>query len=256
MSLEFARRGTNRGAGQRDRETPVARLERDARRAALTASPLFQAMQQAELDEILNFASERRVRRGQTIFQRGDDGSALMAVLRGRVRISTVSGDGKEVTLNVISPGEIFGEIALLDGQPRSADASAIEDTLLLVVERRHFLPFLRRNEDLFLRLLAVLCSRLRRTSLALEEIALFDLPVRLARVLLKLADDYGRPVPGGTRIDLKLSQRDLSNLVAASRESVNKQLRTWRESNVVDLEGGFIVLRRPAELHRLTDVR
>ena len=103
-------------------------------------------MQQAELDEILNFASERRVRRGQTIFQRGDNGSALMAVLRGRVRISTVSGDGKELTLNVISPGEIFGEIALLDGQPRSADASANEDTLLLVVERRHFLPFLRRT--------------------------------------------------------------------------------------------------------------
>ena len=92
------------------------------------------------------------------IFQRGDNGSSMMAVLRGRVRISTVSGEGKEVTLNVINPGEIFGEIALLDGKPRSADATAIEDTLLLVVERRHFLPFLRQNEDLFLRLLAVLC--------------------------------------------------------------------------------------------------
>jgi CRP-like cAMP-binding protein len=190
------------------------------------------------------------------IFQRGDEGSALMAVLRGRVRISSVSGDGKELTLNVINPGEIFGEIALLDGQPRSADAAAIEDTLLMVVERRQFLPVLRQSEDLFLRLLAVLCSRLRRTSLALEEIALFDLPVRLARVLLKLAEDYGRPVPGGTRIDLKLSQRDLSNLVAASRESVNKQLRTWRTSGAVNLEDGFIVLRRPGELNRLTDVR
>jgi CRP/FNR family transcriptional regulator, cyclic AMP receptor protein len=234
----------------------VARLDRDAKRAALMVSPLFEAMQPAELDGILNFASERRVRRGQMIFQRGDSGSALMAVLHGRVRISSVSGDGKEVTLNVISPGEIFGEIALLDGQPRSADATAIEDTLLLVVERRHFLPFLRQNEDLFLRLLSVLCSRLRRTSMALEEIALFDLPVRLARVLLKLAEDYGRPGPGGTRIDLKLSQRDLSNLVAATRESVNKQLRAWREHKVVDLEDGFIVLRRPAELNRLTDVR
>ncbi len=234
----------------------MARLDRDAKRAALMVSPLFEAMQPTELDGILNFASERRVRRGQMIFQRGDSGSALMAVLHGRVRISSVSGDGKEVTLNVISPGEIFGEIALLDGQPRSADATAIEDTLLLVVERRHFLPFLRQNEDLFLRLLSVLCSRLRRTSMALEEIALFDLPVRLARVLLKLAEDYGRPGPGGTRIDLKLSQRDLSNLVAATRESVNKQLRAWREHKVVDLEDGFIVLRRPAELNRLTDVR
>ena len=99
---------------------------------------------------ILKFASERRVRRGQMIFQRGDNGSSLMAVLRGRVRISSVSGEGKEVTLNVISPGEIFGEIALLDGQPRSADATAIEETLLLVVERRHFLPFLRQNDDLY----------------------------------------------------------------------------------------------------------
>jgi CRP/FNR family cyclic AMP-dependent transcriptional regulator len=252
----MACRGTNRGARHWDRETLVARLERDAKRAALLGSPLFDAMRPAELDEILKFASERRFRRGQTIFQRGDNGSALMAVLRGRVRISSISGDGKEVTLNVISPGEIFGEIALLDGEPRSADASAIEETTLLVVERRHFLPFLRQNEDLFLRLLAVLCSRLRRTSTALEEIALFDLPIRLARVLLKLGEDYGRAGPGGTRIDLKLSQRDLSNLVAASRESVNKQLRAWREHNVVDLEGGFIVLRRPAELHRLTDVR
>jgi CRP/FNR family transcriptional regulator, cyclic AMP receptor protein len=255
MASGIARRGANRGAGQWDRETPVARLERDAKRAALLASPLFDAMQPAELDEILKFASERRVRRGQTIFQRGDNGSSMMAVLRGRVRISSVSADGKEVTLNVISPGEIFGEIALLDGQPRSADASAIEDTTLLIVERRHFVPFLRQNEDLFLRLLSVLCSRLRRTSMALEEIALFDLPVRLARVLLKLAEDYGRPGSTGTRIEMKLSQRDLSNLVASSRESVNKQLRAWREINVVDLQDGFIVLRRPAELQRLTDV-
>lgn len=213
-------------------------------------------MQPAELDEILNFATERRVRRGQTIFQRGDNGSSMMAVLRGRIRISSVSGDGKEVTLNVINPGEIFGEIALLDGEPRSADATAIEDTTLLVVERRLFLPFLRRNEDLPLRLIAVLCSRIRRTSTALEEIALFDLPVRLARVLLKLADDYGRPNTTGTRIDLKLSQRDLSNLVASSRESVNKQLRTWRENGTVDLEDGFIVLRRPTALQRLTDLK
>ena len=234
----------------------MARLERNARRDALLASPLFAAMQPAELDEILSFAIERRVRRSQLIFQRGDNGSSMMAVLRGRVRISTVSGDGKEVTLNTINPGEIFGEIALLDGEPRSADATATEDTTLLVVERRHFLPFLRQNEDLFLRLLAVLCRRLRRTSMALEDLALFDLPVRLGRVLLKLAEDYGRPGSDGTRIDLKLSQRDLSNLVASSRESVNKQLRLWREEGLVDLEEGFIVLRRPVALRDLTSSR
>ena len=105
-------------------------------------------------------------------------------------------------------------------------------------------------------RLLVVLCDRLRRTSLALEEIALFDLPSRLARVLTKLAEDYGRPVAGeqggGTKIDLKLSQRDLSTLVASSRESVNKQLRAWRENGTIGQRDGHLVVLKPQELEAL----
>jgi CRP/FNR family transcriptional regulator, cyclic AMP receptor protein len=232
----------------------VAGLDRDAKRTALLASPLFQAMRPAELDGILKLSIDRRIRRGMTIFQKGDTGDSMMAVLRGRVRISAISSDGKEITLNVINPGEVFGEIALLDGQPRSADASAIEDTMLLVVERRNLVPFLRANDDLYLRLLAVLCDRLRSTSMALEAIALLDLPGRLARLLLKLAGDYGRPAPGGVRIDVKLSQRDLATLVASTRESVNKQLRIWREDGVVDLDAGYVVLRRPTELRALVE--
>jgi CRP/FNR family transcriptional regulator, cyclic AMP receptor protein len=233
----------------------MAKPEHDARRTALLSSPLFQAMRPEELTEILSLAVERRFARGQTILQKGDTTSSLMAVLRGRVRISVTSAEGKEITLNVIRPGEVFGEIALLDGQPRTADATAIEETALLVVERRQFLPFLSRNQDLMLRLLAVLCVRLRQTNLALEQVALFDLPARLARVLLKLAADYGRPTSDGTRIDFKLSQRDLSNLVAASRESVNKQLGAWREKGMLSLDGGYIVLRGQAGLQSLVDI-
>lgn len=234
----------------------MAKLESGVKRAALLASPLFEAMQPGEVDTVLQMATERQVRRGQTIFQKGDEGSSMMAVLQGRVRISAVSADGKEVTLNVINHGDVFGEIALLDGKPRSADAVAIEDTLLLVLERRLVLPFLKASPDLMLRLLAVMCDRLRRTSVALEEIALFDLPVRLARVLGQLADDYGRPAPTGTRIDFRLSQRDLSTLVASSRESVNKQLRAWQKDGLLDLDGGYIVLRRPGELKEMLALR
>lgn len=230
------------------------KLDREARRAALCASPLFEAMRPEELDQILEFATERRVPRGGAIFQKDDPGSSLLAVLAGRVRISMVSAEGKELTLNVINPGEVFGEIALLDGKPRSADATALEATVLLAVERRHFLPFLRRNEDLYLRLLAVLCDRLRRTSVALEEIALFDLEARLARLLVKLAADYGRSVDGGTRIDIRLSQRDIATLVAASRESVNKQLSHWRDEGVLAMEGGHLVLRQPSALAELVN--
>jgi CRP/FNR family cyclic AMP-dependent transcriptional regulator len=229
-------------------------MDRDGRRAALLRSPLFQAMTEVELDETLKFAAERRWSKGASIFQKGDEGSSLMAVLKGRVKISAVSAEGKEVTLNVIATGDIFGEIALLDGNPRSADATAVEDTLLLVVERRHFLPFVRQNDDLYLRLLAVLCDRLRRTSMALEELALFDLPARLARLLLKMAEDYGRPATGGVRIDMKMSQRDISTLVASTRESVNKQLQVWRRDGVLQLDAGYIILCRSAELRALVE--
>jgi CRP/FNR family cyclic AMP-dependent transcriptional regulator len=244
----------NRAGGAGGPGVIVAKLERDVKRKALLASPIFQAMQPHELDGILGLAAEQSVPKGTTIFQKGDDGTSMMAVLYGRVRVSTVSTDGKEVTLNVISPGEIFGEIALLDGKPRSADATAIESTRLLVVERRHFLPFLKQNDDLPLRLLSVLCDRLRRTSIALEELALFDLPGRMARLLIKLGVDYGRAGPGGVRIDLRLSQRDISTLVASSRESVNKQLKLWRDDGILDIEAGYLVLRRPDELRMLVD--
>jgi CRP/FNR family transcriptional regulator, cyclic AMP receptor protein len=230
------------------------RLDRDAKRAALLSSPLFEAMKPDELDEVLKFCSERRVLRGTSLLQKGDPGSSMMAVLTGRVRVSSVSAEGKEITLNVINPGEVFGEFALLDGKPRSADCSAMEETTLLVLERRNYLQVLHRNEDLYLRLIAVLCEKLRRTSMALEELALFDLPARLARLLLKLAEDYGRPVGKEIRIEFKMSQRDIANLVASSRESVNKQLKVWRDDGVVGFDGRYLILRRPEELRALVE--
>lgn len=223
------------------------------KRDALLSSAFFRAMKPAEIDEILGFATERRFPRGTTIMSKGEPGTSMMAVLAGRIRIGNVSHDGKEVTLNVIGPGEIVGEIALLDGKPRSADAVATEDTTVMVVERRDFLPFMVRHETLVERVLTVLCDRLRRTSMALEEIALFEVPARLARLLVKLAGEYGRPEPGGgVRIGLKLSQRDLSNLVASSRESVNKQLKVWRDAKLIDLIEGHVVILKQKDLEAL----
>ncbi len=226
----------------------LAAMKRDA----LLASPFFQKMLPHELDELIATSSERRTSRGTVIFTKGDPGTSMMVVLAGQVRVGSISRDGREVTLNVIGPGEIFGEFALLDGKPRSADAVASDDTRLMVIERGHFLPFLLRHEGLVERLLVVLCDRLRKTSMALEEVSLFDLPARLALRLVKLAEDYGTATPEGVRITLKLSQRDLSTLVASSRESVNKQLRIWRENGLVDTLDGHLVLRNLAALRAL----
>ena len=224
---------------------------RDKRRDALLSSALFQAMKPEELDGILRMATDRRYRRGQTIFQKDDPGSSMMAVLNGRVRIGAMSLEGKEITLNMIDAGEVFGEIALLDGKPRSADATAFEDTQLLVIERRHFVPYLEGDKDLALRLLAVLCERLRRTSETLGDFVMFDLEARLGRTLIKLAGDYGRAAGPAVRIGIKLSQNDLSRLVASSRESVNKQMRAWEDEGLVVKDAGLLTIKLPDELKR-----
>ncbi len=225
------------------------------KRDALRHHALFRSLTAAEIEDVVAHASERRVPRGGLIFGKGDAGSSMMAVLTGQVRISTMSADGREVTLNLIGPGDVLGELALLDGKPRSASATAVSDTLLMVVERGHFLPLLRRHEGLAERLLVLLCERLRQTSVTLEDVALTTLPARLARVLVRLAEQRGRPdVTGGIRIEAGTSQRELANQVASSRESVNKQLRAWREAGVLSVEGRAIVLHRPPALRRLFD--
>jgi CRP/FNR family cyclic AMP-dependent transcriptional regulator len=224
-------------------------LDRNAKRELLRSTRLFATLRPAELDELLGFVAERRYPRGAAVLTRGHDGASLMVLANGRLRIAAISAEGKEITLSLVEPGGVVGEIALLDGKPRSADVTAMEDSLVLVVERRDFLPFLQRSDDLALRLLALLCERLRNTSVALEEVALLDLPARLARLLTKLAQEYGAAGPDGVRIRLKLSQKDLSALIATTRESVNKQLRLWREEGVLDEEGGNIVIRKPEVL-------
>ncbi len=228
----------------------LASIKRDA----LLTSPFFAHMRPHELDELIAHSSERRALRGTLIFAKGDPGHFMLAVLTGLIRVGATSADGREVTLNVIGPGEIVGEIALLDGRPRSADAVAAEETTMMVIERRFFVPFLIRHDGLVERMLGVLCDRLRRTSAALEELALLDLPTRLARLLAKLGADYGRPTERGIRIDIRLSQRDVSNLVAATRESVNKQLRIWREAGIIETDGSHIILCDVAALYRLSE--
>lgn len=223
------------------------------KRMTLQTNPLFQAMTPRELDAMLNFATEKHVPRGVTIFSKGELGLSIMIVLRGRVKLSAVSSYGKELTLNFINPGEIFGEITLFDGQPHEVDAIAMDDTTLLVVQREQFMDVLRGNSELLLHVVGVICQRFRQISIAFEDLAVLDLPGRLARVLLKLAGDYGRPIAGGTQIEIRLSQQDLSALVASSRESVNKVMRDWYECGWLSLNGRYITVRQPLELGRLT---
>jgi CRP/FNR family transcriptional regulator, cyclic AMP receptor protein len=224
-------------------------MDAAARRAALSRTQLFKALQPQDLDTILARAVVKRVLRGEAIRRRGDPGTGMAIIVNGKIRISLVSEDGREVTLGMLGPGDIIGEMTLIDGGEVSADATAQEDCVLLTLERGQFLRLLRSNTDLCLHLMAVLCQRLRRSNAALEDMALLDLPSRLGRLLLRLCDDYGVAAARGTRIEIRMSQKDLSSLAGASREKVNKQLRQWELDGVLGKDAGRLVVLRPESL-------
>ncbi len=177
------------------------------------------------------------------IFNKGEPGDGLHAIVSGRVRIGTISHDGREVVLNILEAGEIFGEIALIDGRERTAHAIAMTPAEILFLDRGRFLPFLECHPVIGTRLLVVMCDRIRWVSNMVEDAMFLDMRGRLAKKLLGLARDYGEVEDRGTRIALKLSQQDLANLIGVTRESVNKQLRTWQDDGSIVSERGYITI-------------
>lgn len=215
---------------------------------------LLRHLRPEELSRLAASAILVRYRAHATIFQHGDPGNSMMAVASGRVKICNYSSEGKEMVLNIIDRGGLFGEIAVLDGQPRSGDAVAIEDTELLVLERTRLLPFLTANPEISTRLIAVLCQRLRHTSEALEDALLRDAPSRVARGLLRLARTFGKPEAAGLRLDIKLSQQQIGNLIGISRESTNKYIGEWTRERWLAVNNGFITILDREALESLAE--
>lgn len=223
----------------------------EMRRQLLRSSALFSHLGDKEADAILAEARVVNYPEGAHIFAKGDPGNSMMAVLKGRVVISNPSLDGRQLVVTIFREGDVFGEIALLDGNERSADASAATDCELLVVPRRSLLALLERRPELCIELLVVLCERLRRTNEQVEDFAFLDLEARIAKTLLRLArDEKGQS--SASRLGLKISQRALGELVGGSRESVNKHLQDMKRSGIIDIEKGAILIR---DLDALTDL-
>jgi CRP-like cAMP-binding protein len=214
-----------------------------AHRQLLRSSPFFSRLGDSEADAILAQATVARYAEGVLIFAKGDPGNSMMAVLRGRVMISSPSVDGRQVVLTTFREGDVFGEIALLDGKERTADATAAADCELLVVPRRSLLGLLERQPELAHQLLIVLCERIRRTNEQVEDFAFLHLETRIAKALLRLAQEEGQRAPA-SHLGLKISQRALGEIVGSSRESVNKHLQDWKRSGIIELEKGSILIR------------
>jgi len=224
-----------------------------ARCDALAHAKLFATLTEADREELAQLATERRVVRDETVLHRGAMDASLLVVVDGQLRTGAVSAEGREVAHASMPPGTVLGEIALLDGGPRSTDVVAVDEARLLVLERRVFLPFLMARPALMMQLLTLLCERLRSNNLAYEAIALSPLSARLARLLLTLAA-AGTREPGGVRLHATLKQREMGLQVAASRERVNKQLRQWVAAGVLGGTPGRILVRDAAALRAAAD--
>lgn len=211
--------------------------------ALLREHVLLRHLPEKELDKLGKLAKVKSYDSGQTIFMKGDKARGMMVVLSGGVRIGASSPEGKEVVLNTIHPGEVFGEIALIDGVERTADAVTMEPTELLILDRKDFLPYLENHPDISIRLLQLMCKRIRTTSEQLEDFSFLDLRRRIAKRLLYLADtDYAETDEDG-KIVIKITQQDLSAMMGTTREAVNKQLRILIDENVVAQQRGSITL-------------
>jgi len=217
----------------------------DEARRLLGNCVLFGGLSSNERNAIVARARIRTVEAGETVFAIGSPGDQMMAVLSGAIRISVPSPDGKELLLAVIQPDEVFGELSVLDGKERSADAIAEKGCTLAILDRRDILSFFERNPSAWPKLVGVLCQRLRRTDQIFAEVALLQLPVRLAKTMLRVMKTNSTVAQTPK---IRFSQRELANMVGGTRESVNRCLRKWQSDGFVQIsEGAIIVTNREA---------
>ena len=206
----------------------------------LKTNPMFAELGTDELQRLANLCRTQQVAAGEVLFQKGDPGDALFGVRHGQIRMET-SADATRSSLNFAGPGDLFGEAAVLDGQERTADATASEATELFVLGREEFRNFLENEPKVAIKIIQLLCERIRRQTERMEEAVPQSLPIRLARRLYELAHDCGS--------ELHISQERLGIFVGAARESVNRQLQAWRKDGILELQRGRIRVQDPAKL-------
>ncbi|HLE82662.1 MAG TPA: Crp/Fnr family transcriptional regulator [Dehalococcoidia bacterium] len=219
--------------------------------SVLGQMPLFSVLTSEQREALAQRVTPRLYQAGQVIFHQGDPGLSLYVIEAGQVKIVLPSEEGKEALLAVLGPGDFFGELSLFDGQPRSATAVAVSTTRAYTLDCSSFLDFLQSRPQAAIGLGVVLAARLRQMDERLSELAFLDLPGRMARRLLEMAESHGSQVPEGLVFDLPLSQEALGELVGATRQSVNKVLGQWQRQGILRRQRRRILLLCPEVLRR-----
>lgn len=211
----------------------------------------FAGLSEDEIAQLMSASKRRTFRAGEVIFHRDDPGQVLYMIKEGKVKICRFSPDGQEISLAVLGKGEYFGEFALLDGLPRSADAIAMERVECYSLQRSDFHNAIMKTPKIAIEVMEALTKRLRTTDQMVEDLIFLDVYGRVAKKLLELAEAHGAETDSGVRIDVRLTQQELASMVGASRESVNKVLGYFTEKNFISTDKHRITLHRIADLQR-----
>lgn len=228
-------------------------MQRERKHELLANLPVFEGLSAQAIDELVEVSRVETHRARGDVFRKGDPGTQLYVVASGLLKVTTTSGDGEDLVFSLLGPGEVFGEISACGGGPRSASVVAKEKSELLAIDRRDFMAFLRRHPDTAIGLLELLAARVRHLSEMLEDAQFLNLPFRLAKRLCDLAERYGETTAKGVRLDMRMSQREWGELVGASREAINRQMRSWSELGIVTMDGGHLTIHDEEELDRLS---
>ena len=205
--------------------------------------PLFCNLSEEELSQFAQIAKERFFEKGQAIFYEEDMGTSFYLIVSGQVKIVVLSNDGREHILGLLNEKNFFGEMSLLDGEPRSATAIALEDVKVIFISRDSFIRILRENPDICLKILVTLSKRLRQTDKRVESLAFLSAPGRVARTLLEFAAEYGNKKDDGIHIHHKMIRQEFANIAGTSRETLTRVLMDFQDEGILTLSKNLIVL-------------
>ncbi len=220
--------------------------------AMLTRIPLFAPLPSSELQALAGRMHSRKFKKGEAIIRLDDLGKSFFLIRSGQVKVIRPLESGEEAVMNLLGEGDFFGELALLDGRPRSASVYALETTEVLVLPREDFLAFLASSPSAAVEMIVVLADRIRTLNAQVEEAFYMDLPQRLARRLTELGRRWGKQTNEGLEIHIPITQGDLAGMVGASRQRVNRLLGEWQDRRLIRLGGrGEVVILAPETLEQ-----
>lgn len=204
---------------------------------------LFSEMSDRDLEKVFHLASRQKYRKDNMILIEEEVGSTMFIILSGRVKISRISDDGREVILSMLSDGDFFGEMSLLDGHTRSANVTASEESELLVIRREEFLQMLKDYPQIAINLLKELAQRIRKSDEHIKSLSLQDATGRVATTLLRIAEDSGMFRKGQVEISELPLQQDLANMAGTSRETISRVIKSLTEDGFLKKQGGKIII-------------